>query len=74
MDMQFNTRDRYMLLRKKKKIKLKTIADHIGCSISLLSKYEKGTADMANEKVRRYRAFIDSYQPDLDTADFLFRF
>ena len=50
------------MLRKRKKIRIVNIAKEIGCSHSLISKYENGTADMSNEKLMKYRSIIVKYE------------
>jgi transcriptional regulator with XRE-family HTH domain len=54
-------RDIYAAIRRKKKIKLKEIADYIGCCISIISEYERGTANMSHEKINKYREYIDNH-------------
>ncbi|OLS37918.1 transcriptional regulator [Alkalihalophilus pseudofirmus] len=57
-----NEREKHFLERRKKKITLNKIANAIGCSISLLSKYENNHCDMASSKIERYKTFIEQYQ------------
>ncbi|MEY9866621.1 transcriptional regulator with XRE-family HTH domain [Peribacillus sp. B2I2] len=56
-----NTKDEYVLKRRRKKIRLRQIAEDIGCSQSLISQYETGNCDMDRVKVQKYKEFIDSY-------------
>jgi transcriptional regulator with XRE-family HTH domain len=56
-------KDLYYFQRRKKKILLKQIANHLKCSISLLSRYEREGIDICPNKENGYRQFIDSYQP-----------
>lgn len=58
--MNIKLRDEYHLLRRKKGIKLKELAEYVGCSIALLSKYESGKSGMKKEKVELYREYIDN--------------
>ncbi len=51
-------KDSYM--RRKKKIRLVHIAQAIGCSPSMLSKYENSNAEMSDKKIAKYRGYIDS--------------
>ena len=51
----------YILQRRKKKIRLRQIAEFIGCSQSLISQYETGNCDMDKAKVEKYKSYIDSY-------------
>lgn len=53
-------KDSYVIKRKKKKIRLVHIAQAIGCSPSMLSKYETGCANMSHQKTIKYREYIDS--------------
>lgn len=55
-------KDRYFLLRRYKKISMQKIANYIGCSQSLISKYETNKSLMADYKIQRYREFIDNYK------------
>lgn len=52
----------YYLMRREKKIKLKQIADYIGCSIANLSKYENNLINMSNDKVQKYQEYIKNYK------------
>ncbi|POZ56782.1 hypothetical protein LYSIN_01565 [Lysinibacillus sphaericus] len=54
-------KDMYILKRRKKKIRLRQIAEFIGCSQSLISQYETSNCDMDKSKVEKYKSFIDSY-------------
>ena len=54
-----NDRDTYLIKRRNAGIRLKHIAEYIGCHISLLSKYERSSANMVQEKVMLYRQYID---------------
>lgn len=56
-----NTKDEYVLKRRKKKIRLRQLAEYIGCSQSLISQYETGNCEMDLVKVRKYKEFIDNY-------------
>jgi transcriptional regulator with XRE-family HTH domain len=63
-DMEVNEmsiKEEYILKRRKKKIRLRQLAEYIGCSQSLISRYETGDCEMDKEKVKKYREFIDSY-------------
>ncbi|WP_346234439.1 XRE family transcriptional regulator [Lysinibacillus telephonicus] len=55
-----NEKDVYVIKRRKKKIRLREIANFIDCSISLLSKYENDLWEMSENKVAKYRKYIDS--------------
>lgn len=57
--MNIKKRDEYLLKRRKKKITMQEIADYIGCSQSLISRYETGNCGMSKEKIQKYREYID---------------
>jgi len=57
--MTLTDRDIYATKRRKARIKLKDIADAIGCSLSLISKYELNQTNMSDEKIAKYRQYID---------------
>lgn len=60
--MLYQEKVKYFLMRKQKKIRLKEIAEYIGCSISLLSMYENNQLDIDPEKERKYVEFITNYK------------
>jgi transcriptional regulator with XRE-family HTH domain len=51
----------YILKRRRKKIRLRQLAEFIGCSQSLISRYETENCEMEKEKIRKYKEFIDSF-------------
>ncbi|MEM5664716.1 helix-turn-helix transcriptional regulator [Bacillus toyonensis] len=56
-----NTKDEYVLKRRKKRIRLRQLADFIGCSQSLISQYETGNCEMDRVKIDKYKEFIDNF-------------
>lgn len=54
-----NPKEKYFLLRRSKKITLTEIAKYIGCSQSLLSRYETNDCGMCNIKIQKYKQYID---------------
>lgn len=58
-----NERMYWKLLRVKKGIRIKQIAEYLGCSLSYVARYEKGVVDMIDQKVKGYRRYIKEYQP-----------
>jgi len=56
-----NVKDEYIIKRRKKKIRLRQLAEYIGCSMSLISQYETDICGMEKEKIEKYKEFIDSY-------------
>ena len=59
--MLYQDKVKYFLMRRQKKIRLKEIAEYIGCSVSLLSIYENNQIDMDSDKERKYIEFIQNY-------------
>ncbi|MED0717436.1 helix-turn-helix transcriptional regulator [Aeribacillus composti] len=57
--MNIKLRDEYLLKRRKKKITMQELAEYIGCSQSLISRYEHGNSGMKPEKIQKYREYID---------------
>lgn len=55
-------KDEYLLKRRKKKIRLRQLAEYIGCSKSLISQYENDECEMDFTKVKKYRDFIDKQE------------
>lgn len=53
-----NKRENFYLMRRRKKIKLKDIAAHIGVSESMLSQYENNIKNLQPEKEMKYDNFI----------------
>lgn len=59
--MELTPKETYMLLRKRKNIKLRQLAEHLECTEALISMYERGLSGMSDERVRKYMEFIDTY-------------
>jgi hypothetical protein len=57
-------REQWMLKRKQKRIRLIQIAKYIGCSISLLSRWECNTCEISKYKLDKYKQFIEIYKSD----------
>ncbi|KQL53099.1 XRE family transcriptional regulator [Heyndrickxia shackletonii] len=57
-----NEKDEYFLKRRHKKISMQKIASYIGCSQSLISRYETGNCQMSDYKIEMYKKFIDTYE------------
>lgn len=55
-------RQRWMVKRKSKRIRLIQIANYIGCSQSLLSRWECNTCELSPYKLEKYKYFIESYK------------
>jgi transcriptional regulator with XRE-family HTH domain len=58
---KLSTKEMYILRRRRKKIRLRQLAEFIGCSQSLISRYETENCAMEKEKIRKYKEFIDSF-------------
>lgn len=53
----------YKLLRISKKIKVKDVAEYVGCSSSTISRYEnEDDYQIKAEKVEKYKYFIDNFE------------
>jgi len=46
------------IMRRNKKITLKELAEHLQCSISLVSQYERGTRNLNFGKDEKYKQYI----------------
>ena len=57
-----NKEELYML-RRKKKIKLRELAEHLECSISYISYYESNKRTFDGNKEAEYEEFIINYIP-----------
>lgn len=55
----FKQREIYMLKRRQKRIRLTELANYIGCSQSLLSRYETGECCLSDYKLQKYQSYID---------------
>lgn len=50
--------EKYIVIRRRKKITLKEIAKAIKCTSALISAYEKQKTNMSDEKLQKYREYI----------------
>lgn len=53
--------DVYLIKRRKKKISQSEIAKVVGVTQSMISRFETGDCEMSEQKINRYREFIDNY-------------
>ncbi|AFM40995.1 Helix-turn-helix protein [Desulfosporosinus acidiphilus SJ4] len=60
MTEELTERQYYTFTRKIKKIKLRQIAEVLGCSVPLLSMWETGRTDINDYYVKNYKQFIDN--------------
>lgn len=58
--MDIEQRFNYKIERQKKQITLTEIAKHIGCSSSLLSKWEYGKCEISDRKIKKYIEYISN--------------
>lgn len=54
-------KDQLFLLRRKKQIKLREIAEGLNCSIAMLSLWENNKANLDINKQIAYKEFIEKY-------------
>jgi transcriptional regulator with XRE-family HTH domain len=57
-----NTRQKLRVRRFSLNIKIKEIAEYLGCSVGLVSNWEHDRAYMGKEKVERYKEYLDAYE------------
>jgi len=62
--MELTRREEYVIKRKRKGIRLRQIANYIGCSEALLCKYEKGHIELKDKTKELYERFIDTYEEE----------
>lgn len=53
-------RELYLILRRRKKISQNELAKVLNCSQSLISRYEKNECEMSEDKIKRYKQYIES--------------
>ena len=53
-------RQYYTFQRKMKKIRLREIAEVLGCSVPLISMWENGKTDINDYYVKNYKQFIEN--------------
>ena len=53
-----NERDTLSIIRRKKGIKVKEIAHHVGCSSAMISYFESGKRNFKEEKFKLYKQYI----------------
>lgn len=61
MNQEEKSRFDYFVLRKKKQIKLKEIANEIECTVPLLSMYENHKCNISKKKEEKYKEYIENY-------------
>ena len=56
---EIGKKDYYIMLRKKHKITLQELSEHIGCSKALICRWEKDQIPMDLQKQHKYYQYID---------------
>lgn len=59
---EFKSREQYTIFRRRNKVRLMDVAGYIGCSISLLSKWERELINISDEKASLYNEFIETFK------------
>ena len=59
MEGMITEKELYIIKRKRKGITTIELAQHIGCSQSLISRYENNKRKMSEQKVRAYKSYIE---------------
>lgn len=60
--MERDLREYYRLTRLEKRIRLRELAEFLGCHIGTISHYENGRYGMSEDKINKYKEFIDAYE------------
>lgn len=56
----YTGKEEYLLKRRRKGIKQSELATELNCSQSLISRYEKNECTMSEDKIERYKQYIDT--------------
>ncbi|AJS60002.1 helix-turn-helix domain-containing protein [Paenibacillus sp. IHBB 10380] len=59
-------REKYRILRFKKKIRFKELAKYMGCSVSQVSNFENAHSGLSYDKLVKYMQFIDEHNKEMD--------
>lgn len=62
MQMNLDERDYCCLKRRKNNIKLITVSKYVGCTMSMLSQWERGEANLSSDKVKKCIKFLEQYK------------
>lgn len=54
-----NEKEIYLIKRRRKKISQIELAKELNCSQSLISRYEKDECTMSDDKIEKYKQYID---------------
>lgn len=60
MIMELTEREYWKTIRKQKKIKLRQIAEVLGCSVAFISMYENDKSPMRDDAIVIYKQFINN--------------
>lgn len=60
--MKKELREEYRIKRIMKYIRLRELADLLGCHLATVSHYENGRYDMSEDKVAKYKEYIDLHE------------
>lgn len=55
-----NERELYLILRRRKRISQIELAKVLNCSQSLISRFEKNECEMSEDKIKKYKQYIES--------------
>lgn len=55
-----NERELYLILRRRKGISQIELARVLNCSQSLISRFEKNKCEMSDDKIKKYKQYIES--------------
>lgn len=57
-----NTRQELRVRRFSLNIKVKEIAEYLGCSVGLVSNWEHDRGYMSQEKIEKYKEYLENYE------------
>ena len=57
---EVNKKDYYVLIRKQHKIRLRELAEHLGCTMAHISRWENDKGNMNPEKIQKYYKYINT--------------
>ena len=52
--------EEWKFARMRKKITLKEVSKYVGCSLSLINKWENGHLEMPTENIKKYKEYIEN--------------
>ncbi|NEZ45457.1 helix-turn-helix domain-containing protein [Paenibacillus alvei] len=54
-------KEEYRLMRIKKRIKLREIAEYVGCELSHVSNWERGKVNFSKKRLQKYIEFVTGW-------------